>query len=184
MQPSPNPLARAWMLGECANALPEEQQPVAQLPARWCVASAFFHRGLTKLRDWDTTLPLFSDEHHLPLLNPTVAACLGTAGELTLQVLRVFGLGGRFAAAGRFVLNIVAAWSLADIADATLQQHVFWCGLLTGRLPRGPDRWALDRVLLPGLRRVLSSVPQAGLPFAMPPGPHAARVPGHAAPDA
>jgi hypothetical protein len=47
-------------------------QPVAQLLARLFVAQAFFLAGLTKLRDWDTTLALFADEYHVPLLSPTV----------------------------------------------------------------------------------------------------------------
>lgn len=37
-------------------------QPVAALGARLYVANVFFSSGLTKLRDWDTTLALFMDE--------------------------------------------------------------------------------------------------------------------------
>jgi putative oxidoreductase len=47
-------------------------QPAAQLAARWYVASVFFASGLTKLRDWDSTLALFSDEYQVPLLSPWV----------------------------------------------------------------------------------------------------------------
>ena len=145
-------LAGVWMRCEQAVALLERLQPPAQLVARLYVASVFFRSGLTKLRDWDTTLALFSDEYHVPLLNPVVAAYIGTAGEIALPVLLVLGLSGCFAAAGLFVLNIVAALSLAEIADAALQQHVFWGSLLAALLLWGPGRWSLDRVLAPPLR--------------------------------
>jgi uncharacterized membrane protein YphA (DoxX/SURF4 family) len=39
-------------------------QPPAALMARIYVAQVFFMSGLTKLRDWDTTLALFADEYH------------------------------------------------------------------------------------------------------------------------
>jgi len=147
-----SPLARSWLLGARAIALLESLQPAALLLARCFVASVFFRSGLTKLNDWETTLALFVDEYHVPLLNPAVAAWLGTAAELALPVLLVLGLGGRFAAAGLFVLNIVAVLSLAEIADAALQQHVFWGSVLAALLLWGPGRWSLDGLLAPRLR--------------------------------
>ena len=62
-------------------ALLETLQPAAQLAARLYVAQVFLLSGLTKLRDWDTTLALFHDEYQVPLLSPTLAAWAGTAGE-------------------------------------------------------------------------------------------------------
>ena len=125
-------------------ALLESLQPLALLAARLTVAQAFFLSGLTKLHDWDTTLALFADEYHVPLLPPELAAVLGTAGELVLPVLLVLGLGGRFAAAGLSVVNVVAVLSLAEIAPAALQQHVFWGSLLLAVLVWGPGRWSAD----------------------------------------
>ena len=125
----------------------EALQPLALLGARLFVGQAFFQSGLTKLRDWDTTLLLFADEYQVPLLSPEVAAVAGTAGELVLPVLLVLGLGGRFAAAGLFVVNIVAVISLMEIAPAALQQHQFWGSLLVAVLLWGPGRWSLDHLL-------------------------------------
>ena len=119
-------------------------QPAAQLAARLYVAKVFFLSGLTKIRDWETTLALFTDEYQVPLLPPELAAPLGTAGELVLPVLLVLGLGGRLAAAGLFVVNVVAVLSLAEIAEAALQQHVFWGSLLLGLVLWGPGRWSVD----------------------------------------
>ena len=130
----------------------ESAQPLAQLAARWYVAQVFFQSGLTKLRDWETTLALFSDEYQVPLLSPAVAAAAGTAGELVLPLLLALGLAGRFAAAGLSVVNAVAVISLAEIAPAALQQHVLWGSLLIGLLLWGPGRWSLDRFVLPWLQ--------------------------------
>ncbi|MEK8046513.1 DoxX family protein [Ideonella margarita] len=119
-------------------------QPLAQLAARLYVAQVFFASGLTKLRDWDTTLALFESEYQVPLLPPELAAWAGTAGELVLPVLLVLGLFGRFGALGLSVLNIVAVLSLADIAPAALQQHQFWGSLLLALLLWGPGQWSAD----------------------------------------
>lgn len=152
---SPSLLARLWTWGECAVAALNHAQPAAQLLARWTVAAVFFRSGLTKLNDWGTTVALFTDEYHVPLLSPDVAAVLGTAGEIVLPVLLLLGFGGRFAAAGLFVVNLVAVLSLEDIAPAALQQHVFWGSLLAGLLLWGPGRWSVDRFAAPWLRERL-----------------------------
>ena len=127
---------------------------------RGYVAEAFFRSGLTKIRDWDTTLALFSDEYKVPLLSPGVAAVMGTGGELVLPVLLLFGLGGRFAALGLSVMNVVAVISLSEIAPAALQQHVTWGVLLAALAIFGVGRWSLDGTLLkPWLRRWGLSTP-------------------------
>jgi putative oxidoreductase len=120
------------------------QTPAAVI-ARVYVAHAFFLSGLTKLRDWDITLALFMDEYHVPLLSPTVAAWMGTAGELLLPVLLVLGLGGRFAALGLSVVNVMAVLSLAEVAPAALQQHITWGVLLAALALYGPGAWSVDR---------------------------------------
>jgi len=145
-----------------AIAAVEQAQPLAQLAARLYVAQVFFASGLTKLRDWDTTLALFEDEYHVPLLPTEWAAVLGTGGELVLPVLLAFGLAGRFAAAGLFVVNAVAVVSLAEIAPAALQQHLFWGSLLLALVLWGPGRWALDRFVAPRLGFVKQPTAAAG----------------------
>ncbi len=134
----------AW--SRCVRAL-EALQPLALLAARLYVAQVFFLSGLTKIRDWDTTIALFTDEYRVPLLPPQVAALLGTGGELVLPVLLALGLLGRFAALGLSVLNAVAVLSLPEIAPVALQQHVFWGSLLIGLLLWGPGRWSVDAAL-------------------------------------
>lgn len=144
------PLLALW--SRFVSAL-ELLQPLAQLAARFYVAQAFFLSGLTKIHDWETTLALFTDEYKVPLLPPMAAAIAGTTGELVLPVLLLLGLTGRFAALGLSVMNVVAVISLAEIAPAALQQHVFWGSLLIGLALWGPGKLSLDRVLEPRLMR-------------------------------
>ncbi len=143
---------RLWTIGERVLGAVEWFRPPALLAARVYVASVFFRSGLTKLRDWDTTQALFNDEYHVPLLNPSVAAFMGTGAELALPVLLVAGLFGRFAAAGLSVLNVVAVLSLTDIPEAALMGHVFWGSLLAALLLWGPGCLSVDHFLMPRLR--------------------------------
>jgi putative oxidoreductase len=124
-------------------------QPMLALLGRLYVAQVFFLSGLTKVRDWDITLALFSDEYHVPLLPPELAAFMGTAGELGLPVLLVLGFGGRFAPLGLFVVNLVAVQSLSEIAPAALQQHISWGIVLAAMAVFGTGRWTLDHLLEP-----------------------------------
>eukprot|EP01136_Pigoraptor_vietnamica_P014420 Opistho-1_new@56590 len=89
----PSLLARVRGLYNGAAALLDLLQPLALLVARIYVAQVFFLSGLTKLRDWETTVALFTDEYQVPLLSPELAATLGTGGELVLPVLLFLGLG-------------------------------------------------------------------------------------------
>lgn len=123
-------------------------QPLAALLARLYVAQVFFLSGLTKIRDWETTVSLFTDEYKVPYLSPELAALLGTAGELVLPVLLVLGLLGRFAALGLFVVNAIAVISLSEIAPAALQQHITWGVLLALLAIYGCGKWALDHWLI------------------------------------
>lgn len=117
------------------------------LLTRLYVAQVFFLSGLTKIQDWSTTLLLFTEEYHVPVLPPQLAAIMGTAGELVLPVLLVFGFAGRFAALGLFMVNAMAVVSLADIAPAALQQHLFWGWLIAFLAIVGLGQWTVDAVL-------------------------------------
>jgi putative oxidoreductase len=142
-----SPIQRGRHLWSLLTRALDALQPLAALLARLYVAQVFFLSGLTKLRDWGTTVALFTDEYKVPLLSPPLAAAMGTLGELALPVLLVVGLGGRFSALGLFVVNAVAVISLSEIAPAALQQHVFWGSLLAGLAIYGLGPWSLDRLI-------------------------------------
>ena len=136
--------ARFFKLWDWCDRVLDALQPLASLLARLYVAQVFFASGLTKLRDWDTTLALFMDEYQVPVLPPELAAMAGTAGEIVLPCLLVLGLGGRFAALGLSVVNAVAVVSLMEIAPAALQQHITWGLLLAGLAIFGCGKWSAD----------------------------------------
>lgn len=145
--PNISPLQKLLGLWDGLSLALDKLQPAAALAARVYVGKVFFMSGLTKIQDWETTVALFTDEYKVPLLPPAMAAMMGTAGELVLPVLLVLGLGGRFAALGLSVVNLVAVISLADIAPAALQQHVFWGSLLAAIAIFGPREWSLDSLI-------------------------------------
>lgn len=123
-------------------------QPVALLALRLYLARVFFLSGLTKIQDWDTTVFLFTEEYHVPLLSPAVAAALGTAGELLLPPLLVLGLAGRFAALGLFVLNIMAVVSYWHALEGSaLEFHLQWGLMLLLLLATSPGKLALDGLI-------------------------------------
>lgn len=125
-------------------------QSLALLAARLYVAKIFFMSGLTKLRDWSATLALFNDYYQVPLLPPALAAYMGAAGELLIPVLLVLGLAGRFAGAGLFVVNLMAALSLPaeDLSPAGEAQHILWGVLALAIALWGSGRWSVDRMVL------------------------------------
>ncbi|WP_289829465.1 DoxX family protein [Crenobacter oryzisoli] len=123
-----------------ANAL----QPLLLLGLRLFLASVFFKSGLTKIADWDTTLTLFTEEYHVPLLPPAVAAVMATCGELGLSSLLVAGLAGRFAATGLFILNTVAVISYPGLTEITRSYHYYWGTELMALMLFGPGLVSLD----------------------------------------
>ena len=140
----PTLLHRGQSLWLMVTGLVDSLRPAAALAARVYLAQVFFLAGLTKIRDWDITLLLFTEEYQVPLLSPEMAAVLGTGGELVLPVLLLLGLVGRFAALGLSVVNFVAVLSLPDIAPAALQQHITWGVLLAVLVLYGLGKWTVD----------------------------------------
>jgi putative oxidoreductase len=124
-------------------------QPLVALGARWWVSWQFLKSGMLKLGDWETTLALFRDEYHTPVLSPYLAAVLGTSGELFFPFLLILGLFGRFAAVGLLAVNVMAVVSYAHVLltpgfEAALGQHYFWGALLVMLALYGPGKFSLD----------------------------------------
>ena len=136
-----------------ASHLPEYLAPLLDLGLRLYLADVFFKSGWTKILSWDSTLYLFNDVYHVPLLPPDVAATMAASAELGLSVLLVLGLLGRFAASGLFILNIVAVISYADLSEAGLNQHLSWGILLGVLLILSRGQWSIDALLERWLRK-------------------------------
>ena len=121
--------------------------PLLDLAIRLYLANVFFKAGLTKIQSWSSTVALFENEYQVPLLPPEVAALLGTGAELFFPVLLALGLGGRFAAAALFVLNVVAAISYPDLSEAGRTEHFYWGFLLLITFFHGPGKLSVDHFI-------------------------------------
>lgn len=115
------------------------------LLARLYIANIFFKSGLTKIRDWESTLMLFEYEYEVPLVPFEVAAWAGTAGELILPVLLVLGLFTRISAIGLFFVNAVAVISLSEISPAAMNEHMLWGSVIFMLIILGAEKLSLDR---------------------------------------
>jgi putative oxidoreductase len=116
------------------------------------VSWQFLKSGYLKVTTWDSTLALFENEYHTPLLSPHAAAVAGAFGELFFPTLLVLGLVGRLSAIGLFAVNAMAVISyrqvlLAEGFEAALGQHVLWGTLLTFLIVYGPGKFSLDYLL-------------------------------------
>jgi putative oxidoreductase len=118
--------------------------PLFDLALRLYVSEVFLRSGILKLADWSATLDLFNYVYAVPVLPPSLAALMGTAGEIALPLLLIPGLAGRLAAAGLFIVNVMAAISFPDISDLGLQDHVLWGIVLLMLACHGPGRWSVD----------------------------------------
>jgi len=130
---------------------------ILDLGIRLYISKVFFLSGLTKIRDWDTTLTLFQEEYHVPVLPPELAAVMGTAGELILPLFLTLGLATRFAAVGLSFVNIMAVvsyWHFLNMAEPALAQHVYWGVLILVVLLHGPGKISLDAIVWKKLTRV------------------------------
>jgi putative oxidoreductase len=105
------------------------------LGTRLYVSWQFLLSGWGKLTRWDTTLFLFQEEYHVPVLPPAAAAVAGTFGELFFPVLLILGLFTRVGALGLFAVNalaLISYWHVlgGDDFAAARGQHYLW-GFMT-----------------------------------------------------
>ncbi len=122
--------------------------PALDLGLRLHIANIFFKSGLTKIKTWDSTLYLFSEEYRVPYIPSELAAWMATAGELVLPALLVLGLFGRFAALGLSIVNGIAVIAYAHgLSEAGLNQHFYWGLILAILLVHGNGKWAIDTLI-------------------------------------
>lgn len=127
-------------------------QSVFAAGARWYVSWQFLKSGYLKVTSWETTLYLFENEYHTPLLSPHMAAVAGAFGELFFPALLVVGFMSRIGAIGLFAVNAVAVVSYANVLlapgyEAALAQHVLWGSIAAYLALYGPGKLSLDYLL-------------------------------------
>jgi len=122
------------------------------LGTRLWVSWEFLKSGWIKITSWQTTVFLFQNEYHVPVLPPYAAAVAGTAGELVFPLLLIAGLAGRLSAVGLFAVNAMAVISYAHVLltegfEAAVGQHYLWGFALLVLAVFGPGRLSLDHLL-------------------------------------
>jgi putative oxidoreductase len=127
-------------------------QSLLALGARLYVSWQFLKSGYLKVTSWDSTIYLFENEYHTPVLSPHAAAVAGSFGELFFPTLLVLGLVSRLSAIGLFAVNAMAVISysqvlLAEGSEAALGQHILWGTLLVFLMIYGPGKFSLDYLL-------------------------------------
>ncbi len=122
---------------------------------RFYVASVFWQSGLTKTLDMTATLWLFSNEYHVPLLTPVMAAYLAIGVELIFSILLMIGLAGRFSAAILFAFNCMAVISYSGLQEQGMNWHIAWGLMLLVTLCYGPGKISADYAIckIAALRR-------------------------------
>src|SRR4030095_12029032 len=116
------------------------------------VSWVFLQSGMLKIESWDSTLALFKDEYHVPLLPPTLAAYVGTFGELFFPIFVILELAGRLRAIGLFAVNAMAVISYAHVLyqegfEAAIGQHYLWGLMLLTIIFYGPGALSIDGLL-------------------------------------
>jgi putative oxidoreductase len=127
-------------------------QPLLALGTRLYVSWQFLQSGWLKLTNWSTTLDLFKTEYHVPVLQPPLAAAVGTFGELFFPLLVILGIGGRVGPLGLFAVNLMAVVSYAHVLlsegfEAAIGQHILWGFMLLVIAIYGNGPWSVDRLL-------------------------------------
>lgn len=127
----------AWLLG---------------LVIRVAIADVFWRSGQTKVSGWhvtETTVQLFRDEYHVPLLPPELAANLAALQEHLFSVLLVIGLASRLSALG--LLGMTAVIEIF-VYPENWPDHLLWTGCLLYVIARGPGGLSLDALIRKWLR--------------------------------
>lgn len=131
--------------------------PLVDLGLRLWVANAFFKAGLVKIADMNSTIDLFTNDYHVPLLPPVFAAYLGTGVELVVPFFLAFGLFGRLSAGFMFVYNVICVVSYPDLwpdgfwaglFGTAFRDHKVWGLMLLVTFVYGPGKLSLDHLLM------------------------------------
>src|SRR3990167_2632291 len=125
--------------------------PIADLLARVWVAKIFLTSGIHKIQNWNTTLMLFQNVYHVPLMSPILAAYIGTGFEIILPILLILGFGGRFVIFVFMIYKIECVLSFPFLCTRAgapgLANHISWGLLLLLLFCHGSGKLSLDYLL-------------------------------------
>ncbi|HTW74361.1 MAG TPA: DoxX family protein [Steroidobacteraceae bacterium] len=118
------------------------------IPLRFAVATVFWRSAMAHLANMQTTLYLFENTYHVPLLPPDFAAYLTVAIEVSAPILLIVGLLTR---AISLVLILMVTVIEIFVFPQAWPTHVQWWAMLLVLLWRGAGTFSVDH----WLRRLL-----------------------------
>jgi putative oxidoreductase len=118
------------------------------LIARAATFSVFIRSGTQKLSDWNSTLLLFQNEYHTPVLPPEIAAYTATTLEIGCSSLILAGLLTRVSTL--LLLGMTLTIQLFIYPEAW-PTHIQWLAFMIVLVLRGPGRVSLDALIGPRL---------------------------------
>ncbi len=116
--------------------------PLLLLAMRLWMASIFWHSGLTKINDWQSTVALFQNVYNVPILSPQIAASLATMTELSCPILLLLGFATRLATIPMLIMTAVI-----QLTYLQSPEHFYWAMLLGTLLCFGPGTLSIDYLL-------------------------------------
>jgi putative oxidoreductase len=117
------------------------------LIGRISIAAVFWRSGQTKLDGWqvsDSAVELFREEYRLPLIDPTLAACLAAAAEHIFPILLVIGFATRVCALALLIMTLVIQIFVYPDAWPT---HGTWAAIFLMLMAQGAGRISLDALI-------------------------------------
>lgn len=129
-------------------ALDSTPYSLIALVARLATFSVFIRSGTQKLSDWNSTLLLFQNEYHTPVLPPVVAAYTATTMELGCSTLVLLGLCTRLSTLALLGMTLTIQLFIYPEAWPT---HIQWLAFMLIIVLRGPGAWSLDALIGPRL---------------------------------
>lgn len=147
-------------------------QPITLLIVRVLIALEFWRSGMTKFNSDDNGATLFEYEYipnwennatqniwgvevTFPVPSVELGSYMAMYGELILAAMLILGLGGRFAAAGLFVMALIIE---TFVYPGTLQ-HAYWMMIFALFVVTGPGALSIDHAIR---RKVLEKKPICG----------------------
>lgn len=126
--------------------------------ARFSIAAVFWKSGETKIQGFaidivnreftlgwphlsDSVVDLFSDEYHLPLVPPEIAATLAATAEHLFPALILLGFATRLSALALLCMTMTIQLFVYPDAYPT---HGTWAAVLLYLMVHGPDQLSLD----------------------------------------
>lgn len=114
------------------------------LTARIALAEVFWSSAQAHLSNWATTLYMFENSYHVPLLPSDLSAYLAVAMELVTPPLLVLGLATRFATLALFGMTLVIE---AFVYPQAWPTHIQWAAMLLVLMGRGAGIVSLDALI-------------------------------------